>query len=69
MMDEWVKAEDAPVEWEGTKVWRFMIGIPKGVESFFVPRGYSRRPVHCGGIFFKKMEIPAPPTLTPKEQK
>lgn len=57
-MANWIKAADAPKEWEGTYKLKWAWGSFEGID--FVPPGFSRRHDHCDGFYYA--DLPEPPT-------
>lgn len=62
-MSGWVRAQDIPPSWEGEEVWQW--NEWNGARPFWnvVPRGFSREPHHCRGIWYMKFVYPAWPTV------
>lgn len=57
--DGWVHAPDVPKSWEGRDAWCW--DANRGVHKDYIWPDYSREPHHCGGVWFKQYEVPAPP--------
>ena len=66
--ERWYRAEDYPEEYENYPAWEFCERRNYVTETF-VPKGYSRDPHHCGGLWFMRIRRPAPPTLDNPEAK
>ena len=58
---EWVKAEDAPVEWEGREVWIYEPWTIAKIRKGILPFSYSRLPSHCAGAMVMLSITPPPP--------
>lgn len=58
----WIEATRIPKWLEGLRAWVWDSNKESSaVVPGIVPRGYSRDPRHCGGIWYQLMAPPAPP--------
>ncbi len=57
---KWVRAEDAHKNLEGNRAWQYSERDDTMI-IVTVPKGYSREPRHCKGIWFMEITQPAPP--------
>jgi hypothetical protein len=62
---KWLPAASVPESWEGKTGFR-LDGYGKRPYWTTIPRGFSRDPRHCAGIFFLRCELPP---LFPEEVK
>lgn len=62
-MSDWIRARDCPQSWEGEEVWQW--NEWSGNRPFWnvVPRGFSRDPHHCRGVWYMKFTYPAWPSI------
>ena len=57
---DWMKAEDVPDAMEGMLAWEWSPNF-QAVRLSRIPRGYSRDPHHCAGVWFMLASLPPPP--------
>lgn len=50
----WIEGPDVPVALEGHQAWKWVEGkgAQSGASVDVIPRGFSRDPKHCGGVWF-----------------
>lgn len=59
-MPEWIAAKDVAPELEGRRawIWKDWLGY---ADIDWIPRGFSRKPEHCEGIFMMPIDPPPIP--------